>query len=80
MMLGMNEKVLLVFTPSTVVVVNEQMPWDGLCWGRMDARGFGGGFVTRWTNFRMLSSRTWPRPEVEEERHKDELALDHHVH
>ena len=63
-----------------VVVVNEQMPWDGLSWGRMGARGFGGGFVTRWMNLRMLSSRTRPRPKVEEERHKDELALDHHVH
>jgi hypothetical protein len=28
----------------------------------------------------MVSSRTWPRPEVEEERHKEELPLDHHVH
>ena len=27
-----------------VVVVNRQMPWDGLSWGRMCARGFGGGF------------------------------------
>jgi hypothetical protein len=25
-------------------------------------------------NFRVLSSRTWPRPEVEEERHKEELC------
>jgi hypothetical protein len=30
-----------------VVVVNEQMPWDGLSWDRMGARGFGGGFATR---------------------------------
>jgi hypothetical protein len=28
----------------TVVVVNRQMPWDGLSWGRMCARGFGRGF------------------------------------
>ena len=32
----------------TVVVANKQMPWDGLSWGRMGARGFGGGFATRW--------------------------------
>jgi hypothetical protein len=27
-----------------VVVVNRKMPWDDLSWGRMCARGFGGGF------------------------------------
>ena len=26
-----------------VVVVNRQMPWDGLSWGRMDAGGTGEG-------------------------------------
>ena len=35
-------------TGGGVIMANEQMPWDGLTWGRMDARGFGGGFVIRW--------------------------------
>jgi hypothetical protein len=44
----------------------------GPSWTLEDSgEGFGSGRM----NFRVLSSRTWPRPEVEEERHKDELRF-----